>query len=92
MSKLVKLDRVLEQLDAIHLQLKQIGVAPSTLTALNQVCEAIELDIREVAVDNSALDEDEICDMFDANPNLTLVELATISGRTVDELKKILMK
>ena len=35
--------------------------------------------------------EQEIKDLYDANPNLTLVELANITGRTVGELKKILM-
>lgn len=32
----------------------------------------------------------EICDYYDSRPNLTLVELARRSGKTVFELKRIL--
>jgi AraC-like DNA-binding protein len=32
----------------------------------------------------------EICDYYDSHPNLTLVELARRSGRSVFELKRIL--
>ena len=33
----------------------------------------------------------EICDMYDMHPNITLRELAGITGKSVRELKKILM-
>ena len=33
----------------------------------------------------------EIAEMFDSNPNLTMRELATITGLSVPELKKVLM-
>ena len=34
---------------------------------------------------------DEICDLYDSNPNMTLGELARITGKSVAELKRILM-
>ena len=34
---------------------------------------------------------DEICDIYDTNPNMTLAELARLTGKTVAELKRILM-
>ena len=34
---------------------------------------------------------DEICDLYDNNPNMTLAELARITGKSVAELKRILM-
>jgi len=34
---------------------------------------------------------DQIKDMFDSNINMTLSELSRISGRTVKQLKRILM-
>ena len=37
------------------------------------------------------MEEQEIKDLYDANPNMTLVELATLTGRTIGELKKILL-
>lgn len=33
----------------------------------------------------------QIIDMFDRNPNLFLTDLAKITGKTVQELKKILL-
>ena len=33
----------------------------------------------------------EICDYFDSHPNLTLAALSRITGKSVPELKKILM-
>ena len=33
----------------------------------------------------------EIAAMFDANPNLTLARLSAMTGKTVKELKRILM-
>ena len=33
----------------------------------------------------------EIVEMFDTNPNLTMRELATITGLSIPELKKVLM-
>ena len=33
----------------------------------------------------------EIEEMFDSNPNLTLAELAIITGLSIPELKKVLM-
>lgn len=33
----------------------------------------------------------EIREMFDTNPNMTVKRLAMIAGRTVDEIKRILM-
>lgn len=35
--------------------------------------------------------DQEIIDYYDSNPNLTLAELARMTGKTVAELKKILM-
>lgn len=37
------------------------------------------------------MSEQEICDIYDANPGLTLPELATITGKTIAELKNILL-
>ena len=34
---------------------------------------------------------DEIRDLYDTNPNMTLGELARLTGKTVAELKRILM-
>jgi hypothetical protein len=34
---------------------------------------------------------DEIAEMYDANPDMTLAQLAAMTGLTVPELKKILM-
>lgn len=33
----------------------------------------------------------EIRDLFDSNPNLTVAQLARIAGRSVSEIKRILM-
>ncbi len=33
----------------------------------------------------------EICDLFDTSPNLTLAQLARMAGRSVPEIKRILM-
>lgn len=33
----------------------------------------------------------EICEYYDQNPNLTLSELSAITGKSVKELKRILM-
>ena len=37
------------------------------------------------------LTDTEIWDMYDSNPNLTLQKLSLISGRSVKELKDLLM-
>ena len=34
---------------------------------------------------------DEIRDIYDTNPNMTLAELARLTGKTIAELKRILM-
>ena len=34
----------------------------------------------------------EICDYYDSNPNLTLVELARLTNKPIPELKKILQE
>ena len=34
---------------------------------------------------------DEIRDLYDSNPNMTLGELARVTGKTIAELKRILM-
>lgn len=34
----------------------------------------------------------EIRDMFDSNPNMTVAQLARIAGKTVDQVKRILME
>jgi hypothetical protein len=35
--------------------------------------------------------DDEINDYYDSHPNLTLAQLSRITGKTVEQLKKILM-
>jgi hypothetical protein len=35
--------------------------------------------------------DEEINEYYDQNPNLTLAQLARMTGKTVEELKKILM-
>ena len=35
--------------------------------------------------------DDEIMDMFDSNPNILLSELSAMSGKSVAELKRLLM-
>lgn len=37
------------------------------------------------------MSDSEIREFFDSNPNLTLAELARMTGKTVPQLKKILM-
>lgn len=37
------------------------------------------------------MSEQEICEMYDSNPDMTLEELSRITGYTVRELKRILM-
>ena len=34
----------------------------------------------------------DIRDMFDTNPNMTVAQLARIAGKTVDQIKRILME
>lgn len=34
---------------------------------------------------------EEICEYYDSHPNITLQELSSVTGRTVAELKEILM-
>lgn len=34
---------------------------------------------------------EQICEYFDSHPNITLAELSRITGKSVPELKKILM-
>lgn len=36
--------------------------------------------------------KDEIRDMFDTNPNMTVAQLARVAGKTVDQIKRILME
>ena len=38
------------------------------------------------------MSEDEIKDLYDTNPNMTLSELSRISGESVSNLKRILME
>jgi len=35
---------------------------------------------------------DEIRDMFDTNPNMTVAQLARVAGKTIDQIKRILME
>ena len=35
---------------------------------------------------------DEIRDLYDTNPNMTLAQLARITGKTIQQLKRILME
>jgi hypothetical protein len=35
--------------------------------------------------------DDEINDLYDLNPNLTLAQLSRMTGKSVDQLKRILM-
>ena len=37
------------------------------------------------------MNNEEICELYDMNPDMTLVELANVTGKTVAELKQILM-
>jgi hypothetical protein len=37
------------------------------------------------------LTDEQIIDLFDTHPNLFLSEIATLTGKTVPELKKILL-
>lgn len=34
---------------------------------------------------------DQIADLYDSNPNMTLAQLSRITGKSVEQLKKILM-
>lgn len=36
--------------------------------------------------------KDQICDLYDSSPDMTLSQLSRLTGRTVSELKRILMK
>jgi hypothetical protein len=40
---------------------------------------------------NLELNHSEICDMFADNPNMTLAELSATTGKSVKELKSILL-
>lgn len=35
---------------------------------------------------------DEIRDMFDTNPSMTVAQLARVAGKTIDQIKRILME
>ena len=37
------------------------------------------------------MNDQQICEYYDAHPNMTLTELAAMTGRSVKELKKLLM-
>lgn len=37
------------------------------------------------------MDNQDIIDLYDSNPDLTLQQLAKITGKTVQQLKRILM-
>lgn len=34
----------------------------------------------------------EICEMFDTNPNMTIATLARIAGKSTEQIKRILME
>ena len=38
------------------------------------------------------MSNDEIRDLFDTSPNMTVAQLARIAGKTVDQIKRILME
>lgn len=35
---------------------------------------------------------EQICDLYDSHPDMTLSQLSRLTGRTVSELKRILMR
>ena len=35
---------------------------------------------------------EQICDLYDSSPDMTLSQLSRLTGKTVSELKRILMK
>jgi len=37
------------------------------------------------------MNDQQICEFFDNHPNITLAQLAAITGKTIPELKRILM-
>lgn len=41
---------------------------------------------------NRKMCNDEIRDMFDSNPNLTVATLARLAGKTTEQIKRILME
>lgn len=47
--------------------------------------------LQKLVVTEATDDEAEIKDIYDTNPNMTLAELSRMTGKTVAELKKILM-
>lgn len=38
------------------------------------------------------MSNDEIRDLFDTHPNMTVAQLARVAGKTVDQIKRILME
>lgn len=57
MKKSKQLDNILGQLDSIHVHLKHLKVPVDTLNAVNAACEAVELDMRQAAVDERGNDD-----------------------------------
>jgi len=44
-----------------------------------------------ITAKGATMTNDEIIDLYDSNPNLTLAQLAAMTGKSVAELKRILM-
>lgn len=57
MKKSKQLDNILGQLDGIHVMLKHLKVSVDTLDAVNAACEAVELEVRQAAVDERGNDD-----------------------------------
>lgn len=57
MKKSKQLDNILGQLDGIHVMLKHLKVSVRTLDAVNAACEAVELEVRQAAVDEMKIDQ-----------------------------------
>lgn len=50
------------------------------------ICHVIQ-----AATKGKAMTKDQICELYDSNPDMTLAQLSRISGKSVAQLKQILM-
>jgi hypothetical protein len=61
---------------------------PALLSGNRYTTVTIHITLRQEA---RTMTDQEICDLYDSHPMLTLAELARITGKSVAELKKLLM-
>ena len=58
---------------------------------LDKIHKQAKKEARTMKYNDTGYTPTAICGLYDRNPNLTLAELSDITGRTVAQLKRILM-